>query len=121
GVAGHAKSEIHSALAARSDVFKALIGVDEEVADRGSVIFEVWLDGKRAFQSSAMTGSMPGAAIEVPVEDAREMALIVNGADSDMGFDHADWADARFEGVEQVKYLSDVNWVSATNGSGRVE
>src|SRR5205814_3942974 len=99
------KSEIHIALDDRYDVFKSIIGVDDEVGARGSVVFEVWLDGKRVFQSPAMTGSMPGLAIEVPVEDAREMALIVNSADSDMAFDHADWADARFEGVEQVKYL----------------
>lgn len=121
GVGVHAVSELRYALDDRYDVFKAIIGVDDEVGDRGSVIFEVWGDGRRLYQSGVKRGNMPGEAIEVPVENVRTLTLVVNDAGDGIGSDHADWADARFEGVERVKYLSDMGWVKATNGSGPVE
>ena len=121
GIGVHAVSEIRIALNDRYDVFKSIIGVDDEVGNLGSVVFEVWLDGKRAYQSPVMKGPMPGLAIEVPVENANEMRLVVTGAGDGVSSDHADWADARLEGIEQIKYLSDLNWVSATNGRGAVE
>lgn len=121
GLGVHAPSEIRYALDDRYDVFRAIVGVDDETGNNGSVVFEVWLDGKRAYRSPMMLGSMPGLAIEVPVEDAREMRLVVTDAGDGIAWDHADWASARLEGIEKVKYLSDLNWVSATNGDGPVE
>ena len=85
------------------------------------MVFEVWLDGVRKFQSPTMRGNTPALAVEVSTENAREMKLIVTNAGDGIGSDHADWADARFEGVERIKYLSDLRWVSANNGRGEVE
>jgi uncharacterized protein (DUF1800 family)/fibronectin type 3 domain-containing protein len=119
GIGAHARSEITYPLDDRFDLFRAVIGIDDEVGDQGSVVFEVWLDGRMAYQSPQMRGSMGGRAIEVPVENARQMRLVVNSSgSSNPGSDHADWADARLEGVEPVRYLSDLNWTSATNGDG---
>ena len=121
GLGVHAASEIRIALNDRYDMFRSIIGVDDEVGDKGSVIFEIWLDGRRAYQSPTMKGNMAGLAIEVPVENALEMRLVVTNAGDGIDSDHADWADARLEGIEQIKYLSDLNWVTATNGRGPVE
>ena len=121
GLGVHADSEVRIALDDRYDVFKALVGIDDEVGNNGSVVFEVWLDGVRKFQSPIMRGNTPALAVEVSTENAREMKLIVTNAGDGIGSDHADWADARFEGVERIKYLSDLRWVSATNGRGEVE
>ncbi len=122
GLGVHARSEIRYALDDNYDVFRAVIGVDDEVGDQGSVVFEAWVDGKRVFQSDVIRGNMDGVAIAVPVENGRELTLIVTGGPDGAGpNDHADWADARFEGVEHVKYLSDLSWTSSTNGNGPVE
>ena len=121
GLGVHARSEIRYAIDDRYDVFKAIVGLDDEVGPNGSVVFEVWGDGRRLFQSPVIKGDMPGLAIQVPVENVNTLTLIVTDAGDGIGSDHADWADARFEGIERVKYLSDLNWVRATNGSGPVE
>lgn len=121
GLGVHARSEIRYALDDRFDVFKAILGIDDEVGMRGSAVFEVWGDGKRLFQSPVIKGDQPGLAIEVPVENVRTLTLMVTDAGDGNGYDHADWADARFEGVESVRYLSDLSWVRAVNGSGPVE
>ena len=121
GLGVHAASEVRIALDDRYDVFKSLVGIDDEVGNNGSVVFEVWLDGVRKFQSPIMRGNTPALAVEVSTENAREMKLVVTDAGDGIGSDHADWADARFEGVEKIKYLSDLRWLSATNGRGEVE
>ncbi|MBL8232118.1 MAG: NPCBM/NEW2 domain-containing protein, partial [Bryobacterales bacterium] len=121
GLGVHSRSEIRYPLLDRFDMFRAIVGVDDEVGDRGSVVFEVWLDGQKKFTSPVMKGNMPGLAIEVPVENVREMRLVVLDGGDGIGYDHADWAEARLEGVESVKYLSSMSWMSATNGLGPVE
>ncbi|MBY0505410.1 MAG: DUF1800 family protein [Bryobacteraceae bacterium] len=121
GLGVHARSEIRFALDDRFDMFKTVVGVDDEVGNNGSVVFEIYLDGVRKFQSPTMRGNMPGLAVAISTEDAKEMRLVVTDAGDGIGFDHADWADARFEGVERTTYLSDLRWVSAVNGRGEVE
>lgn len=121
GLGVHARSEVAFALDDRYDMFRAVIGVDDEAGNQGSVIFEVWLDGKRAYQSPVMRGNMTGRAIEVKVEDAREMRLVVADSGDGVTLDHADWAYARLEGLERIKYLSEMEWNSSTNGNGPVE
>jgi len=121
GLGTHAPAEIRYALDDRYDVFKAVIGIDDEVGMAGSAIFEVWGDGKLLYRSPMVRGNMEGIAIEVPVEDVQLLTLVVTNGGDNIGSDHADWADARFEGVETVKYLSSMGWEKATNGSGPVE
>ncbi len=120
GLGAHARSEIRIALDDRYDVFKAMIGVDDEVGNNGSVVFEVYLDGVRKFQSPTMRGNTPAMAVSVPTENAVQLRLVVTDAGDGIGHDHADWADAQLEGVERINYLSDLRWMSATNGRGEV-
>jgi uncharacterized protein (DUF1800 family) len=121
GLGVHPNSTITYMLADRYDIFKATIGIDDEVEDKGSAVFEVWLDGVMKYRSPKLTGAMPGLAIEVPVENVREMKLVVTDGGDGMAYDHANWAQARLEGVESVKYLSSMGWQTATNGLGPVE
>ncbi|NWF85424.1 MAG: NPCBM/NEW2 domain-containing protein, partial [Bryobacteraceae bacterium] len=121
GVGMHAPGAVTIALDDRFDVFRAMVGVDDEVGDAGSVVFEVWVDGVKKFSSPVMKGSMPPLAVEVPVENARQLRLVAGpGPDGNKG-DSASWAYARLEGKETVRYLSDMKWLSATNGLGPVE
>ncbi len=118
GIGVHARSELKLAIDPKWEVFKTVVGLDEEVSASGSVIFEVWLDGVMKFQSPMMRGTDPGLALIVPLAGAKELKLIVTDGGDGMSYDHADWADARFEGGEGNVYLSDLTWTSAVNGRG---
>lgn len=121
GLGMHAPASATVALDDRFDVFRALIGVDDEAGDAGSVVFEVWLDGVKKYASPTLKGNMPPIAIEIPVENAKLMRLAVQATSDGNKGDSASWAHARLEGKETVKYLSDMKWLSAVNGLGPME
>jgi len=95
GLGVHSASAVSYELGGRYKQFVAVIGIDDAVRPRGSVVFRVLADGKEAYNSGAVTGRDEPAAIDVPIAGAQELSLIVDFAqDGDLG-DHADWADAR--------------------------
>jgi hypothetical protein len=76
--------------------FKALVGRDEHAGD-GRVIFQVWLDGKKLFDSGAMMKTTPAKSVEVDVGGGKTLELrAVDGGDGISG-DHANWAEARLQ------------------------
>jgi parallel beta-helix repeat protein len=95
GLGVHAPSEIRFALDGACSSLLAVVGVDDEKGTEGSVVFQVWTDGVKQYDSGLMTGSMPGASIIVSVLGATEIALIVTDSGDGTWSDHGDWADAR--------------------------
>lgn len=95
GLGVHAPSDVVVKVPAGMRSFLATIGVDEEVGNNGRVTFEVWVDGSRKYQSAELTGADGGTAVAVDVTNANQVSLRVLGG-SDIHYDHADWADARF-------------------------
>jgi hypothetical protein len=82
-------------LAGKFRRFHATIGIDDSAAGRGSVIFEVLLDGKIAYKSDVLTGASPPVTIErLDVTGAKIMTLSVDYATDGDILDHADWCDA---------------------------
>ncbi|HVT11931.1 MAG TPA: NPCBM/NEW2 domain-containing protein [Fimbriimonadaceae bacterium] len=94
GVGTHAVSEFRIKLSGGAQAFTSQVGVDDETQGRGTVEFEVWVDGKRKWSSGKMSGKMPPKACEVSLSGAKEMTLVVQDADDGIDYDHADWADA---------------------------
>lgn len=94
GLGAHAPSAIEFRPNGRCSTFAADVGIDDEVGDRGSVIFQVWGDGERLFESDVMTGTTPAEPVRVDISDVRSLRLQVIAVDSAVD-DHADWADAR--------------------------
>ncbi len=45
-----------SALGGACSVFTAVVGLDDEVGANGSVVFQVWTDGVKRYDSGVMTG-----------------------------------------------------------------
>ena len=94
GLGTHAPSKVTYALGGDCSTFTADVGVDEEVGDQGKVVFQLWGDGAKLYDSGALTGSMPSQQVNANIEGVEELSLVVTtagGTDSD----HADWADAR--------------------------
>ncbi|MEI9813479.1 MAG: NPCBM/NEW2 domain-containing protein [Acidobacteriota bacterium] len=63
--------------------------------DRGTVIFEVWLDGAMKYRSPVVKGYEKAVPISIPVAGGNELKLIVTDGGDGSGYDHADWAGAR--------------------------
>ncbi len=93
GVGTHAMSQFRINLFQGATQFNAACGVDDE-APAGTVVFEVWLDGKRSWSSGLMKGGMTAKKLSIPLTGVREMRLVVNDGGDSIDYDHADWADA---------------------------
>jgi hypothetical protein len=95
GIGAHAPSRIVVELDDRCSVFLADVGLDEEVGDRGSVVFEVWGDGEPLAVSGIVRGPQAPVPIAADLRGVGRMALVVTPGGDGNAFDHADWGDAR--------------------------
>ena len=95
GIGAHAPSRIVVELDGRCSLFLADVGLDEEVSDRGSVVFEVWGDGERLAVSGIVRGPQAPAPIAADLQGVGRMSLVVTTGGDGNAFDHADWGDAR--------------------------
>ena len=99
GLGVHAPSDLRFNLnRACSGNFIADLGIDDEVGDNGSVVFQVYLDGALAYDSGAINGASLRSTAIVSVANKAELRLVVTDGGNGNGFDHADWAGARVSG-----------------------
>ncbi|MCJ8012666.1 NPCBM/NEW2 domain-containing protein [Paenibacillus sp. KQZ6P-2] len=99
GIGTHANSEIIYDLTGKNyEAFKAVVGVDREVSgtgsDRNTIVFQVFLDGVKAFDSGLMRATTVAKTINLNVEGVKELKLVVNDYGDGNSEDHGDWADA---------------------------
>lgn len=95
GIGTHATSETVYNLGKQFSIFRSDIGVDSEVGNNGSVIFQVFGDGLKIYDSGVMTGSTTAKPISVDVTGVDKLKLVVTDAGDGLNNDHADWANAR--------------------------
>lgn len=94
GLGTHAVSTFRLNLNGTGERFQAAVGVDDEIGQRGSVIFRVSADGKLLWESGLMKGGQPAKEVSVDLRGARTLTLSVDDAGDGINYDHADWADA---------------------------
>lgn len=95
GVGTHANSEIVYNIAGQHyDRFEAVVGIDQETGG-GSVVFQVWADGVKLFDSGRMDNKTPAKPVSVNIAGRSELKLIVADAGNGHANDHGDWADAK--------------------------
>jgi glucose/arabinose dehydrogenase len=97
GLGAHAVSDVRYALGPGCSRFKASVGVDDLVGDLGSVVFQVYADNSKVFDSGVMTGASGIQNIDVPIAGASELRLVVTDAGDGISYDLADWALARID------------------------
>ena len=96
GIGTHAKSEFSMDLKGAAAAFEAEVGVDDEKrASTASVVFHVFADGRKVFDSGIMRGDAPAKPVRVDLKGAKLLKLVVTDADDGIAHDHADWAMAR--------------------------
>jgi alpha-galactosidase len=105
GLGTHANSTLRIALGGKAERFTATVGVDDEVGQRGTVVFKVMADGKTLWESGIMRGGDAAQNLTLDLQGVKTLILQVGDAGDDANYYHADWADARFvmaEGKPEV-------------------
>ena len=98
GVGTHANSVMYVNLKGGAKKFTTYVGVDDEVSGRiGSVKFRVYGDGKVLWDSGIMKAGEPAKKAEVDVRGIKTLMLLVDSAGDGISYDHANWAEAKFE------------------------
>ncbi len=95
GLGVHSVSELRYALNGQYASFLADVGMDDEVGDAGTVVFQVWADGVKLYDSGLMYGFTATKAVFVNVAGKNELRLIVTDGGDQVHTDHGDWANAR--------------------------
>ncbi len=96
GIGTHAVSTIEFELGGACSAFHAEVGVDDEVTNSAaSVVFMVYADGEKIYQSDVMTSTSTTEVIDVAIEGVDVLKLMVGNANGSNNSDHADWAAAR--------------------------
>ena len=77
----------------------------------GSITFEVWVDGEKKFDSGLMTSKDVQKYVEVDINGAKELKLVVTDGGDNNHSDHATWADAKLhfannEGVDLAEVVN---------------
>jgi NPCBM/NEW2 domain len=95
GVGVHAGSDITVNLGGQYATFLSDVGVDDETFGQGSVIFQVFVDGVKAYDSGVVTGTSAARPVSVDVTGKTTLRLVVTDAGNGNALDHGDWASAR--------------------------
>ena len=97
GIGTHAESDVLLDLKGKATRFVSMVGVDDEITSRGSIVFSVWVDGVKVAGSSILrVGSAP-ELLSVDLKGAKYLRLQVGDAGDSANSDHADWAGAMLE------------------------
>jgi alpha-galactosidase len=105
GIGTHAGSSIHVELDGNAKSFLAEVGIDDETAKKGSVVFHVEADGKEIWTSGKVAGGDAAKEVNLDLTGVKTLNLVVTDADDGITFDHADWANARIDMIEGKPHL----------------
>lgn len=94
GLGSHAFSILGVDLGGEAQSFEAQVGVNDEVDGHGTVRFQVWLDGKKAFESDVLRGGQPPLPVRVDLRGAKTALFVITVGPDRNECDHADWAEA---------------------------
>ena len=105
GIGAHSNSTITYDLTDKDySYFSSYVGVDREMFGTvGSVTFEVYVDGEKKFDSELMKSKDPMKYLEVDINGAKELKLVVTDGGNGIGSDHATWGDAKLHFVNEIQ------------------
>ncbi|MGL5712882.1 MAG: NPCBM/NEW2 domain-containing protein, partial [Paraclostridium sp.] len=105
GIGSHATATIIYDLSDKDyKYFTSFVGVDRVMYNRpGSVSFEVRVDGEKKYDSGLMNAKDPQKFIEVDINGAKELKLIVRDGGNGNASDHATWGDTKLHFVNDKR------------------
>ncbi|HEX7306262.1 glycoside hydrolase family 97 catalytic domain-containing protein [Lentzea sp.] len=93
GLGVHAPSEVSIYLGRGCEHLTAMLGLDDETEQPGSVSFQVFGDGTALYDSGTVAGRGAARSVDVDVTGVRMLSLRVTDGGDGKNFDHADWAE----------------------------
>jgi NPCBM/NEW2 domain/Purple acid Phosphatase, N-terminal domain len=105
----HATSDIHYYVGSACSALTGTVGIDDEVAPNGSVIFQIFADGTKLYDSGLVTGSSAAQKFSVSLTGKNDLELVVTDGGNGNNYDHADWAQPQITcGAQQATTISAV-------------
>ena len=124
GFGVHAPSELRYSLkgtsGAKCTTFTADVGIDDEVGSKGSVVFQIFLDGVKAYDSGPMTGSSATKKVNLGIVGKSELRLVVTDAGNGKSYDHADWASPKIFCKTANPASGSIDESFGTNGEAKI-
>jgi beta-galactosidase len=103
GIGTHAPGEMVFPLARNHHHFSARVGVDDAGVGGGTVVFQVWLDGRLAFDSGVVKRGQAVKRIDLDVTSVNLLRLVVTDAGDGNQNDFADWIEPMVDDVTTAK------------------
>jgi len=98
GFGTHAESSLLIQLNGNAKSFTAQVGIDDEITGHEPAAeFVLVADGKNIWSSGVMRLGNPAKTCKVMLTGIQKLELVVTDGGNGNYYDHADWADARFE------------------------
>lgn len=109
GIGAHSNSTIVYDLTDKNvDYFTSFVGVDRQMyGSVGSISFEVFVDGEKKFDSGLMNSRDPQKFIQVDINGAKELRLVVTDGGNGNGSDHATWGDTKLHFANANRLFTD--------------
>ncbi len=110
GLGVHADSDLRYSLGGQYTHFVADIGVDDECSIIGSVVFQVYADNVKVYDSGVMYYNSANKRFIINVAGKQELRLVVNSGGDGYSCDHGDWGNAVL--LKNGQVWNSVNWSS---------
>ena len=107
GFGTHAESSLLIKLNGKAKSFSAMVGMDDEIKGQNPAAeFEIYGDNKKLWSSGVMKLGDKAKPVSVSLEGVKQLELVVTDGGNGPYYDHADWADAKFETADGTKLIT---------------
>ena len=107
GFGTHAESSLLINLNGKAKNFSAFVGLDDEMKGQNPAVeFEIYGDNKKIWSSGIMKLGDKAKPVNISLQGIKQLELIVTDGGNGPYYDHADWADAKFETSEDAKLIT---------------
>ena len=107
GFGTHAESSLLINLNGKAKNFSASVGLDDEMKGQNPAVeFEIYGDNKKLWSSGIMKLGDKAKPVNISLQGIKQLELIVTDGGNGPYYDHADWADAKFETSEGAKLIT---------------
>ncbi|MFC0345997.1 NPCBM/NEW2 domain-containing protein [Epilithonimonas hispanica] len=107
GFGTHAQSSLLIKLNGKAKSFSAMVGLDDEMkGHEPAAEFEIYGDNKKLWSRGIMKLGDKAKPVSVSLEGVQQLELVVTDGGNVPYYDHADWADAKFETTDGAKLIT---------------
>ncbi len=107
GFGTHAESSLLIQLNGKASLFTAQVGIDDEIkGHEPAAEFILVADGKNIWSSGVMRFGDSARSCKVSLTGVQKLELVVGDGGNGNYYDHADWADAKFETSNVSTFLT---------------